>query len=108
MVEDINNILNAGEVPNLFPGDEISQIQETMQKVAKETGWTEITPTGLMRLFVSQCRKSLHLALCMSPIGDAFRTRLRKFPSLVNCCTVSLLLTWNSGACAALALCAAC
>ena len=24
----------------------------------------------------------------MSPIGDAFRNRLRKFPSLVNCCTI--------------------
>lgn len=24
----------------------------------------------------------------MSPIGDAFRTRLRMFPSLVNCCTI--------------------
>ena len=29
-----------------------------------------------------------HLVLAMSPIGDAFRNRLRKFPSLVNCCTI--------------------
>ena len=26
MVEDISNILNAGEVPNLFPGDEVSSM----------------------------------------------------------------------------------
>jgi hypothetical protein len=24
----------------------------------------------------------------MSPVGNAFRERLRKFPSLVNCCTI--------------------
>ena len=88
MVEDINNVLNAGEVPNLFPGDEISAINESLQPKAKELGWTDVNPAGMWRLFVMLCRQKLHLVLCMSPIGDAFRTRLRKFPSLVNCCTV--------------------
>ena len=75
-----------------------AQIHETMQKVAKETGWTELTPSGLMRLFVSQCRQALHIVLCMSPIGDAFRTRLRKFPSLVNCCTIDWFTAWPTDA----------
>jgi hypothetical protein len=26
--------------------------------------------------------------IAMSPVGNAFRERLRKFPSLVNCCTI--------------------
>lgn len=30
----------------------------------------------------------------MSPLGDAFRTRLRKFPSLVNCCTIDWFQEW--------------
>eukprot|EP00966_Prymnesium_polylepis_P285059 6585479-Prymnesium_polylepis.1 len=45
MVEDINNILNAGEVPNLFPSDEKSQIAETLAGKAKEIGWTDTTPS---------------------------------------------------------------
>ena len=34
----------------------------------------------------------------MSPIGDAFRTRLRKFPSLVNCCTIDWFTAWPKDA----------
>jgi dynein heavy chain, axonemal len=30
----------------------------------------------------------------MSPIGDAFKTRLRMFPALVNCCTIDWFLPW--------------
>jgi dynein heavy chain len=36
----------------------------------------------------TQCRNYLHVMLCMSPIGGAFRERLRQNPSLVNCCTI--------------------
>ena len=35
-----------------------------------------------------QVRRNLHLVLSFSPVGDAFRERLRKFPSLVNCTTI--------------------
>lgn len=30
----------------------------------------------------------------MSPLGEIFRTRLRKFPSLVNCCTIDWFTNW--------------
>ena len=30
----------------------------------------------------------------MSPISDAFRTRLVMFPSLVNCCTIDWFSNW--------------
>ncbi len=36
--------------------------------------------------------------LAMSPIGDALRTRLRKFPSLVNCCTIDWFQSWPDDA----------
>jgi dynein heavy chain len=35
-----------------------------------------------------QVRRYLHVVLCFSPVGDAFRERLRKFPSLVTCTTI--------------------
>ncbi len=38
--------------------------------------------------FIDKTRDNLHVVLAMSPIGDAFRERLRQFPSLVNCCTI--------------------
>lgn len=38
--------------------------------------------------FISRVRQKLHIVLCMSPVGEAFRSRCRMFPSLVNCCTI--------------------
>ncbi|VDP69805.1 unnamed protein product [Schistosoma curassoni] len=34
----------------------------------------------------------------MSPIGDAFRSRLRMFPSLINCCTIDWFHVWPEDA----------
>ena len=34
-LEDINNLLNAGEVPNLFPLDERTEICEKMRQIDK-------------------------------------------------------------------------
>lgn len=30
----------------------------------------------------------------MSPIGDSLRIRIRKFPSIVNCCTIDWFQPW--------------
>jgi len=32
--------------------------------------------------------------MAMSPLGDIFTTRLRMFPSLVNCCTLDWFTDW--------------
>jgi dynein heavy chain len=34
------------------------------------------------------------MILAMSPLGEIFRSRLRKFPSLVNCCTIDWFAEW--------------
>ena len=88
MVEDICNILNNGEVPNLFPTEEKMKIIEEM------SGQTQGTPNEKYLYFVQQCKKNLHLVICMSPVGEAFRRRLRTFPALVNCTTIDWFLPW--------------
>ena len=40
-LEDINNMLNSGEVPNLFPADEYEQIIAQVRPKAKEHGIAE-------------------------------------------------------------------
>ena len=40
-MEDINNMLNSGEVPNLFPADEYEKIIATVRPKAKEFGISE-------------------------------------------------------------------
>ena len=97
MLEDINNVLNTGEVPNLFPKDEVISILEMIRPRAKRAG-IEPTTSELYRFFVNQCRENMHLVLCMSPVGSSFRERLRMFPSLVNCCTIDWFSEWPADA----------
>ncbi|CAG7816608.1 unnamed protein product [Allacma fusca] len=98
-VEDINMILNTGDVPNLFQADEKGEILEKMQAAAKELGKKiDTTPLFLYNYFIERVRVNLHIVLAMSPIGDAFRIRLRNFPSLINCCTIDWFTEWPDDA----------
>ncbi|KAG6610110.1 Dynein heavy chain [Phytophthora cinnamomi] len=106
-VEDINNMLNSGEIPNLFPYDERVGICEAVrphvkEKFGKAVG-DNMNQTQLYSFFLQRVRSNLHIVLACSPIGDAFRDRLRKFPSLINCCTIDWFTAWPSDALVAVA-----
>ena len=53
--------------------------------------------------FVRRIRAHLHIVLAFSPIGDAFRERLRLFPSLINCCAIDWFTAWPEDALEAVA-----
>lgn len=97
MLEDVNNILNAGDVPNLYGPEELDQI---MTKCRADCVKLKIPPTkiNIFNAYVARVRRNLHVVLAMSPLGDAFRTRLRMFPSLVNCCTIDFFNDWPAEA----------
>ena len=92
-LEDLNNILNSGEVPNLMSNDDLETIGNAMRPLMQAEG-LPITKMALYSYFVNRARSYLHLVLCFSPIGDTFRQRLRMFPSLVNCCTIDWFREW--------------
>lgn len=56
----------------------------------------ELSPLALYALFVNFCKENLHIVVAFSPIGDAFRNRLRQFPSLINCCTIDWFQVWEN------------
>ncbi|XP_066905838.1 dynein axonemal heavy chain 6 isoform X4 [Halyomorpha halys] len=93
-LEDINNILNSGEVPNLFEGDDLEKCIIACRPYAKAAGINESNRDAIFTFFIQKVRMSLHVVLCMSPVGDAFRRRCRMFPSLVNCCTIDWFMPW--------------
>lgn len=98
-LEDINGLLNAGEVPNLFPNDEKAQVCDAIRDAARADGREgDGSITTMFAYFVERCRAMLHICLAMSPIGDAFRRRLRMFPSLVNCCAIDWFRPWPADA----------
>ncbi|VEL09120.1 unnamed protein product [Protopolystoma xenopodis] len=88
-MEDISMLLNSGDVPNLFPSDEKAELLEKMQTYSRAEGRkVDLSPLAMYNYFTERVRKNLHIVLAMSPIGDSFRSRLRMFPSLINCCTI--------------------
>ena len=100
-LEDVNNILNSGEVPNLFTKDEKNSVVEAVRAAAKKLG----VPANQVALaddawnfFIERVRSNLHVVLCMSPVGAGFRNRTRMYPSLVNCTTIDWFLTWPDDA----------
>ncbi|XP_043489610.1 dynein axonemal heavy chain 6 [Polistes fuscatus] len=93
-LEDINNTLNTGEVPNLYEADELEKVIIATRPAAKQNGIDESDRDAIYQFFIERVRNFLHLMICMSPIGDAFRRRCRMFPSLVNCCTIDWFTKW--------------
>ncbi len=60
-----------------------------MQGIVQELNLkVDSSPLAMYNFFIERVRQNLHVVLTMSPIGDAFRNRLRMFPSLINCCTI--------------------
>ena len=97
-VEDINNLLNTAEVPNLFASDEKATLGERVRPRAKQLGKALNTPAESWAFFIEQCKSNLHVVLAFSPVSDSFRSRLRQFPSLVNCCTIDWFTSWPDDA----------
>lgn len=105
-LEDISNLMNAGEVPNLFAADEKAELCEKMRLIDRQRDkslQTDGSPIALFNYFIQVVREQLHIIVAMSPIGESFRTRIRKFPALVNCCTIDWLQPWPEDALLAVA-----
>lgn len=92
-MEDINNLLNSGEIPNLFPADEKTTICEDIEARAREAGQGN-GRDAQFNYFVAECRQRLHIVLAFSPVGEKFRERCRQFPSIINCCTMDWYNLW--------------
>ncbi|KAG4100119.1 dynein heavy chain and region D6 of dynein motor-domain-containing protein [Neocallimastix lanati (nom. inval.)] len=99
-IEDINSILNSGEVPNLYQPDEKEAIYERCLSDirADNPDIDELPNTALYNYFIQRSKSNLHIVLCMSPIGESFRQRLKQFSSLVNCCTIDWFQAWPDDA----------
>jgi dynein heavy chain len=73
-LEDINNMLNSGEIPNLFTEDEKNEAFKDLKD--PETNKTlEGPPEEKWARMIKNVRENLHITLCMSPIGSVLRLR---------------------------------
>jgi len=93
----INDILSAGYIPDLFPKEDLDTITQKVRSEAKSQGFQD-TFDDLFNFFIDKVRKNLHLALCFSPVGDAFRFRARMFPALINGTSIDWFHEWPEDA----------
>ena len=101
-LEDINNVLNSGEVPNIFDMADQDQIMASIRPICQAEG-IALTKANMYERFLNRVQANLHVVLAFSPVGDAFRNRLRQFPSLVTCCTIDWFTEWPAEALAGVA-----
>ena len=96
-LEDINGVLNSGEVPNIWDMADMDQIAMAMRPICQAEG-IALTKQNMHERFLTRVMSNLHVVLAFSPAGEAIRTRLRNFPSLVTCCTIDWFTEWPAEA----------
>uniref|UniRef100_A0A8C9W8T1 Dynein axonemal heavy chain 17 n=1 Tax=Scleropages formosus TaxID=113540 RepID=A0A8C9W8T1_SCLFO len=89
----VNDLLASGEIPDLFPDDEVENIVGNMRNEVKSLGLID-TRENCWKFFIDRVRRQLKVALCFSPVGNKLRVRSRKFPALVNCTSIDWFHEW--------------
>jgi dynein heavy chain len=98
-LQDIDCLLNSGEVPNIYQIDERQEILDMVRLAAQGGNRNlDISALSIFYFFTKRCREKLHTILCFSPVGSTFRNRLRLYPSLINCCTIDWFDDWPENA----------
>ncbi|XP_066917361.1 dynein beta chain, ciliary-like [Clytia hemisphaerica] len=89
----INDLLASGEVPGLFPDDEIENIIGAVRNECKASGIQD-TRENCWKFFIDRVRRQLKVVLCFSPVGNTLRIRSRKFPAITNCTAIDWFHEW--------------
>lgn len=64
MLEDMNMLLNTGDVPNIFAADERADIIEKVQGIARIEGKKiDATPLSMYSFFIDRVKTNLHIVL---------------------------------------------
>lgn len=96
---DIDYLLNAGDVPNLWPIDEKQELLEMVRLVAQGGNRNiDISADQVFSFFVNRSRQNLHIILSFNSVGPKLRNFIRLYPSLINCCMIDLFDTWPNDA----------
>ncbi|CBZ56170.1 Dynein heavy chain 1, axonemal, related [Neospora caninum Liverpool] len=97
MMEDMNNVLSYGDLPNLYKKEDLEEIISQCKGLCSQMGMHP-TKVNIFNAYLRRVKANLHVILAMSPVGDQFRTRLRMFPALTNCCTIDWFSEWPAEA----------
>jgi dynein heavy chain, axonemal len=103
-LEDINALINSGEISDLFNEEEIENILNQLRPELVDKLGILDTKESLYSEFIARVRNNLHVIISTSPIGETLRNRCRMFPAFVNCCTIDWFESWPEEALVSVAL----
>lgn len=63
-LEDLNNILNSGDVPNIYQADELDKIYQAMRGKVQEAGM-QVNKSNLFAAYLKTVRSNLHSVVSM-------------------------------------------
>ncbi|NWI85455.1 DYH9 protein, partial [Pitta sordida] len=89
----VNDFLASGEIPDLFPDEEVENIVSSVRNEVKGRGLLDSRDT-CWKFFIDRVRRQLKVALCFSPVGSKLRVRSRRFPAIVSCTTIDWFQEW--------------
>ena len=73
------------------------QVRTALEDAVKKQG-IEDTAQAIFAFLIDRVRANLHVVLCMSPVGEPFRNRIRQYPAFVNCTTIDWFSEWPQDA----------
>jgi dynein heavy chain len=98
----INDFLSSGWIDDIFESkDALMKALTSIKVAAKNEGFytgNDPTPEQLTRYLIYRIKKNIHIVLCMSPVGDSLRIRIRKFPGILNCTSIDWFHPWPEDA----------
>ncbi|XP_029686913.1 dynein axonemal heavy chain 9 isoform X2 [Takifugu rubripes] len=89
----VNDLLASGEIPDMFPDEEVEHIIGSVMPEVCALGLMD-TKENCWKFFIDRVRRQLKVALCFSPVGNKLRDRSRKFPAVVNCTAIDWFHEW--------------
>ncbi|XP_076770738.1 dynein axonemal heavy chain 14 [Arvicanthis niloticus] len=91
-LEDLNYIINAGKIFNMFENEELDSIVMRTRTLAEQPSCID-DRKYLLSLFQKRVSKNLHVCL-MSTTGANFRHNCRVYPSMISSCTIDWFQRW--------------
>uniref|UniRef100_A0A8I6AN36 Dynein axonemal heavy chain 14 n=1 Tax=Rattus norvegicus TaxID=10116 RepID=A0A8I6AN36_RAT len=91
-LEDLNYIINAGKISNMFENEELDSIVMRVRTFAEQSSCMD-DRKYLLSLFQKRVSKNLHVCM-MCTTGPNFRHSCRVYPSMISSCTIDWFQRW--------------
>eukprot|EP00659_Diplonema_papillatum_P003564 gene3564-5529_t len=91
----LNDMLNSGNVPNLFEPEVADEITHAMLPELRQRQHPDYHNKEVCwKYFISKVQANLHTVLCFSPVGQQLATWCRHFPALATTTVIDWFHSW--------------